>query len=133
MLYTPEMSRRARAIELWAALKYLGRDGVDELVVGMHQRAQQFADLLKSADFDILNDVVFNQVIVSPSADDQTTQSILEAIQQSGECWVGGSLWNGQKVIRISVCSWVTSEEDISRSAQAFIKARDSIIAASDK
>ena len=133
MLYTPEMSRRARAIELWAALKYLGRDGVDELVVGMHQRAQQFADLLKSADFDILNDVVFNQVIVSPSADDQTTQSILEAIQQSGECWVGGSLWNGQKVIRISVCSWVTSEEDISRSAQAFIKARDSVIAASDK
>jgi len=133
MLYTPEMSRRARAIELWAALKYLGRDGVDELVVGMHQRAQQFADLLKSADFDILNDVVFNQVIVSPSADDQTTQSILEAIQQSGECWVGGSLWNGQKVIRISVCSWVTSEEDINRSAQAFIKARDSVIAASDK
>ena len=127
MLYTPEMSRRARAIELWAALKYLGRDGVDELVVGMHQRAQQFADLLKSADFDILNDVVFNQVIVSPSADDQTTQSILEAIQQSGECWVGGSLWNGQKVIRISVCSWVTTQRKIlSRSAQAFIKARDS-------
>ena len=133
MLYTPEMSRRARAIELWAALKYLGRDGVDELVVGMHQRAQQFADLLKSADFDILNDVVFNQVIVSPSEDDQITQSILDSIQQSGECWVGGSIWNGKKVIRISVCSWVTSEEDINRSAQAFIKARDSIIAASDK
>ena len=133
MLYTPEMSRRARAIELWAALKYLGRDGVDELVVCMHQRAQQFADLLKAADFDIHNDVVFNQVIVSPSEDDQITQSILDSIQQSGECWVGGSIWNGKKVIRISVCSWVTSEEDINRSAQAFIKARDSVIAASDK
>ncbi len=133
MLFTPEMSRRARAIELWAALKYLGRDGVDELVVGMHQRAKQFADLLKAADFDIHNDVVFNQVIVSPSTDEQITQSILEEIQQSGECWVGGSIWNGKKVIRISVCSWVTSEDDIRRSVQTFIKSRDSVIAASEK
>ena len=133
MLFTPEMSRRARAIELWAALKYLGRDGVDELVVGMHQRAKQFADLLKAAGFDIHNDVVFNQVIVSPSTDEQITQSILEEIQQSGECWVGGSIWNGKKVIRISVCSWVTSEDDIRRSVQTFIKSRDSVIAASEK
>jgi glutamate/tyrosine decarboxylase-like PLP-dependent enzyme len=133
MLFTPEMSRRARAIELWAALKYLGRDGVDQLVLGMHQRAQEFADQLKEANFEILNDVVFNQVIVSPSPDDQITQSIMEAIQQSGECWVGGSLWNGKKVIRISVCSWVTTETDIKRSAQAFISARDSIIEASEK
>lgn len=133
MLFTPEMSRRARAIELWAALKYLGRDGVDELVVGMHQRAKQFADLLKAAGFDIHNDVVFNQVIVSPSTDEQITQSILEEIQQSGECWVGGSIWNGKKVIRISVCSWVTSEDDIRRSVQTFIKSRDSVIAACEK
>ena len=133
MLYTPEMSRRARAIELWAALKYLGRSGVDELVVGLHQRAVEFADQLRDANFDILNDVVFNQVIVAPSSDDEVTQQIMEAIQQSGECWVGGSLWNGKKVIRISVCSWVTSPEDISRSVQAFIKARDSIITASEK
>jgi len=133
MLYTPEMSRRARAIELWAALKYLGRSGVDELVVGMHQRAVEFAEQLREANFEILNDVVFNQVIVSPSADDHFTQSIMEAIQKSGECWVGGSMWNGRKVIRISVCSWVTSAEDIRRSVQAFIKARDSIIAACEK
>jgi glutamate/tyrosine decarboxylase-like PLP-dependent enzyme len=127
------MSRRARAIELWAALKYLGRDGVDELVVGMHQRAQEFADQLKQADFDILNDVVFNQVIVSPSSDESVTQSIMETIQKSGECWVGGSIWQGKKVIRISVCSWVTSSEDISRSVEAFIKARDSVIGACEK
>jgi len=133
MLYTPEMSRRARAIELWAALKYLGRSGVDELVVGMHQRANEFAEQLKDAGFEILNDVVFNQVIVSPSNDEAITQSIMEAIQQSGECWVGGSLWNGKKVIRISVCSWVTTSEDISRSVQAFIRARDSVIAACEK
>ncbi|MGB0450174.1 MAG: pyridoxal phosphate-dependent decarboxylase family protein [Porticoccaceae bacterium] len=133
MLYTPEMSRRARAIELWAALKYLGRNGVDELVAGLHHQALAFARQLKEANFEILNDVVFNQVIVSPSAEDHLTQSIMEAIQDSGECWVGGSLWDGKKVIRISLCSWATSAEDIQRSVQAFISARDSILGACEK
>ena len=127
MLYTPEMSRRARAIELWAALKYLGADGVDELVYGMHERALQFAEELGAAGFEILNDVVFNQVIVAPADKDAETDKILAAIQDSGECWVGGSVWQGKKVIRVSVCSWVTSPEDVSRSVQAFIKARDTI------
>ncbi len=127
MLYTPEMSRRARAIELWAALKYLGREGVDELVYGLHERAVQFAQELQAANFKVLNDVVFNQVIIAPSEDDKTTQAITEAIQQSGECWVGGSVWQGKKVIRISVCSWVTSAQDVSRSVQAFVAARQSI------
>ena len=127
MLYTPEMSRRARAVELWAALKYLGADGVDELVVELHERAVQFADELKAAGFEIRNDVVFNQVIVSPAANDIETDKILGAIQESGECWVGGSVWQGKKVIRISVCSWVTSTDDVSRSVQAFIAARDAI------
>ena len=56
MMYTPEMSRRARAIEQWAALKYLGKSGVDELVYGLHQRAVQFADELKQANFTVHND-----------------------------------------------------------------------------
>ena len=125
MLYTPEMSRRARAVELWAALKYLGADGVDKLVYGMHERALQFAEELTAAGFEILNDVVFNQVVVSPADTDAETDKILAAIQNSGECWVGGSVWQGKKVIRVSVCSWVTSAEDVSRSVQAFIKARN--------
>jgi glutamate/tyrosine decarboxylase-like PLP-dependent enzyme len=129
MLYTPEMSRRARAVELWAALKYLGKCGVDELVYGLHRCAVQFAEELTAAGFRILNDVVFNQVIVAPSEDDQVTQLILEHIQASGECWVGSSLWQGQKVIRVSVCSWVTSEQDISRSVAAFMAAREAICA----
>ena len=87
----------------------------------------QFAEELRAADFEILNDVVFNQVIVSPSHDEEITQQILQQIQASGECWVGSSIWQGKKVIRISVCSWVTSEEDIRRSAQAFIHAREII------
>ena len=127
MLYTPEMSRRARAVELWAALKYLGTDGVDELVYGMHERALQFAEELGAAGFAILNDVVFNQVVVSPADKNAETDKILAAIQNSGECWVGGSVWQGKKVIRVSVCSWVTSAEDVSRSVQAFIAARDAM------
>ena len=128
MLYTPEMSRRARAVELWAALKYLGRSGVDELVYGLHQKAVAFADQLREANFKILNHVVFNQVIVSPAEDDQTTELIIQAIQNSGECWVGGSNWQGKKVIRISVCSWVTSDKDIARSVEAFIQARHAVV-----
>jgi hypothetical protein len=71
--------------------------------------------------------VVFNQVIVSPADNDIETGKILGAIQDSGECWVGGSVWQGKKVIRISVCSWVTRAEDISRSVQAFVAARSAI------
>ena len=129
MMYTPEMSRRARAVELWAALKYLGKSGVDELVYGLHERAVQFADELRAAGFDILNDVVFNQVIVWPNPEDKITQQILDHIQASGECWMGSSIWQGKKVIRISVCSWVTSEQDISRSVAAFVAARQAICA----
>lgn len=127
MMYTPEMSRRARAVELWAALKYLGKAGVDELVYGLHKRADQFAHELKQAGFTVHNNVVFNQVIVSPSDDDETTLAVLAQIQASGECWVGSSIWEGKAVIRISVCSWATTSEDIRRSALAFISARDVI------
>jgi len=126
MLYTPEMSRRARVVELWAALKYLGKSGVDELVYGLFERARQFADELAQAGFTILNDIVFNQVLVSVgNAED--CASIIRHIQQSGECWVGGAQWFDQPVIRISVCSWATTEADVTRSVKAFIDARDAL------
>lgn len=131
MHYTPEMSRRARAVELWAALKYLGSEGVDELIVGLHDRAVLFANQLRQQGFSILNDVVFNQVVVGCNASDTDTQEIIQSIQDSGECWVGGSVWQGQKVIRISVCSWVTTESDIDRSVKAFIAARKKVLATS--
>lgn len=123
MLYTPEMSRRARAVDLWAALKYLGRQGVDALVLGFHYRAQQFATELQAAGFDVLNDVVFNQVLVK-IGNEETTNAVITHIQNSGECWVGGSKWFDEPVIRISVCSWATTKEDVSRSVQAFVTAR---------
>lgn len=127
MLFTPEMSRRARAVELWAALKYLGKAGVDELIYGLHIRAQQFAQELKANGFEVLNEVVFNQVVVSCGSDGQTEKT-LKFIQESGECWVGGSTWNGRRVIRISVCSWATTETDVTRSVRTFFAVRDKAI-----
>jgi len=124
MLHTPEMSRRSRIFELWAALKYLGKSGIDELVYGLHERAQQFASELEQQGFEILNDVVFNQVLVA-CADDALTTATIAGIQRSGECWVGGTQWQQRSVIRVSVCSWVTTAEDITRSVQAFVDARE--------
>lgn len=124
MFYTPEMSRRARVIELWATMKYLGLEGIDQMVSGFHQRALQFAEELRQNDFEILNDVVFNQVLVSCGAD-ELTEKTLENIQAERECWVGGSEWFGKPVIRISVSSWATTAEDVSRSVRSFVSARD--------
>ena len=124
MMYTPEMSRRARAVELWATLKFLGKSGVEELVDGLCDRAWQFAERLDAEGFRILNDVVFNQVLVSCGTPEET-EATLEIIQQSGECWCGGAVWNGKPVIRISVCSWATTPSDIDRSAAAFVMARE--------
>jgi glutamate/tyrosine decarboxylase-like PLP-dependent enzyme len=125
MLYTPEMSRRARAIEMWATLKTLGRRGVGELMEGLHEGALNFASQLRGRGFRILNEVAFNQVMVACETPEKT-KSVMERIQRSGECWCGGAVWNGEPVIRISVCSWATSREDVSRTVRAFAAARDS-------
>ncbi|NHO87954.1 aminotransferase class V-fold PLP-dependent enzyme [Pseudoteredinibacter isoporae] len=130
MMYTPEMSRRARVVELWAALKYLGESGVDELVYGLHEKAVEFSLALEEEGFQILNKVVFNQILVG-FKDDHCTHRIIEHIQRSGECWVGGGSWEDKAVIRISVCSWATTKEDIARSVRAFVAARDAVPGAS--
>jgi len=123
MSYTPEMSRRARVVELWAILRYLGREGIAELVYGLHQRATQFAQEIQALPgFTILNDVVFNQVVVC-CANDELPDKTLVRMQASGECWAGGSIWRERKVIRVSVCSWATTPADITRSVAAFRQA----------
>ncbi|HWR60737.1 MAG TPA: aminotransferase class V-fold PLP-dependent enzyme [Clostridia bacterium] len=123
MLYAPEMSRRARGVELWATLKFFGRKGVEELIDGLCDRAVQFAELLAAKGFRILNDVVFNQVLVA-CASPEETKAALEKLQKSGECWCGGAVWKGEPAIRISVCSWATTPQDVERSAAAFAAAR---------
>ena len=114
MFYTPEMSRRARAIELWATLKYLGKSGIDQMITTE----------LEEHGFEILNDVVFNQVLVR-CEDDGLTERTLKNIQEARVCWVGGATWFGKAVIRISVCSWATTEDDVSRSVESFVTARN--------
>jgi glutamate/tyrosine decarboxylase-like PLP-dependent enzyme len=123
MHYTPEMSRRARVIELWATLKYLGRAGVDGLVYGLHERAVQMSQELAEAGFEVMNDVVFNQVLVACETD-AITHATVAGVQSSGECWVGGAVWQQRPVIRVSVCSWATTPDDVTRSVAAFVDAR---------
>jgi len=124
MLYTPEMSRRARAVELWAALRFLGGSGAAELVDGLCERAAQFAAELAGNGFRVLNEVVFNQVLVACDTPAET-KAVLAGVQASGECWCGMTIWQGQPAIRVSVCSWSTTPDDVQRSVQAFIEARD--------
>jgi glutamate/tyrosine decarboxylase-like PLP-dependent enzyme len=127
MHYTPEMSRRARVVELWAAMKYLGKEGMDQMIYGLHQRAVQFAEeLSKIGGFTVLNDVVFNQVVVRCDSDEITKETITK-IQDLRECWVGGSKWFGKEVIRISVCSWATTEDDVTRSVESFRRALSAV------
>ncbi|MEM7800605.1 MAG: pyridoxal-dependent decarboxylase [Chloroflexota bacterium] len=126
MLYTLDMSRRARGIELWALLKSLGRRGVDQLIAQLCDRAKLFESELKARGFDVPNEVVFNQVMVRGETPDET-QKILARVLARGECWCGPSQWEGMPVIRISVCSYVTTEADVHRSVDAFVAARESV------
>lgn len=123
MNFTPDMSRRARGIELWASMKYLGRTGISQLVEQLHSHAIYFAEQLKEANFHILNEVVFNQVIVACDSEQQTEQT-LKALQTSLKCWCGGAKWQGKSIIRLSICSWETTKLDIDIAVAAFIEAR---------
>lgn len=121
MLYTAEMSRRARAIDLWATLKGLGKTGVAELVWELHQKAVYFAELLEKGGLKILNDIVFNQILVRHTSD-ELTEKLIREIQKSGVCWLGGAKWEGKSVMRISVCSYKTTYEDIDLSAKDILR-----------
>ena len=121
MNHVPDASRRARGIELWAALKSLGRAGVSELVERTCKLASRFAEKLKAAGYPILNDVVINQVLVSFGSASKTRE-VIRRVQEEGTCWCGGTVWQGKTAMRISVSSWVTTEHDIDRSADAVIR-----------
>jgi glutamate/tyrosine decarboxylase-like PLP-dependent enzyme len=118
---TPEMSRRARAVEIWAALRTLGRAGVAELVERCCRHAARFADKLRTGGCEILNDVTLNQVLVA-FGDDARTQGIVAAVQRDGTCWCGPTVWHGRHAMRISVSSWATSEADVERAADAIVR-----------
>jgi glutamate/tyrosine decarboxylase-like PLP-dependent enzyme len=116
--YTPEMSRRARGIELWAALRSLGRSGVADLIERTCEYAQRFATGLRDAGYKVLNEVEINQVLVSFGSA-EVTRSVVERLQSEGTCWCGGTEWQGRAAMRISVSSWATTGEDVEASLAA--------------
>jgi glutamate/tyrosine decarboxylase-like PLP-dependent enzyme len=121
MHHTPDSSRRARGVELWATLKSLGRSGLRALIERTCGHAQRFAEGLREAGFEVLNGVVSNQVLVS-FGEPEVTREVIRRIQQDGACWCGGTVWQGKTAMRISVSSWATTEQDVERSLGAMIR-----------
>jgi glutamate/tyrosine decarboxylase-like PLP-dependent enzyme len=119
--YTPEMSRRARGIEIWAALRSLGRSGLADLIERTCHYASLFAEALQAAGYDILNDVVLNQVLVSFGSADLTNR-VIARLQEDGTAWFGGTEWQGYHAMRISVSSWATTEEDVQRCLDVIVR-----------
>jgi glutamate/tyrosine decarboxylase-like PLP-dependent enzyme len=121
-LYTPEMSRRARGVEVWAALLSLGRAGLAGLIERCCRHAARLAGGLAAAGYPVLNEVVLNRVLVSVG-DAETTRRVIAALQADGTCWCDGVLWQGRPALRFGVSSWATAEVDIERSLAAILRA----------
>jgi glutamate/tyrosine decarboxylase-like PLP-dependent enzyme len=119
--YTPEMSRRARGVEVWAALRSLGREGLADLIERSCQHAAFFAQGLRRAGYAVLNDVVLNQTLVSFGSD-EVTRRVIAGIQKEGTCWCGGTIFRGRAAMRISVSSWATTRADCERSLAAMLR-----------
>jgi glutamate/tyrosine decarboxylase-like PLP-dependent enzyme len=121
MYHTPEASRRARGVEVWAGLKSLGREGLCSLIERTCAHAQTFADGFRRAGFKVLNDVVINQVLVSFGST-EITEKVIRAVQEDGTCWCGGTVWQGKSAMRVSVSSWATTEADVQLSLKAILR-----------
>jgi len=116
--YVPELSRRARGIDIWTALRTLGRAGLAEMIERCCRHARRFAEGLRESGYEVLNDVVLNQVLVS-FGDAEATRRVIEGLQADGTCWCGGTEWQGKTAMRISVSSWATTDEDVEKSLAA--------------
>jgi glutamate/tyrosine decarboxylase-like PLP-dependent enzyme len=119
--FTPELSRRARGIEIWAALRSLGRAGLAEMIERNCRSAARFAEGLKAAGYEILNEVVLNQVLVA-FGDADKTRRVIAGIQAEGTSWAGETTWQSRVAMRISVSSWATTEADVERSLSVMLK-----------
>jgi glutamate/tyrosine decarboxylase-like PLP-dependent enzyme len=128
--YTPELSRRSRGVDVWAAIRTLGRSGIAAMIDRCCRHADRFAAGLRKGGCEILNDVVLNQVLVS-FGDASMTLRVIAALQEDGTCWVGGTEWQGQTAMRISVSSWATTEEDVDRSIATMLRVAKQVRAAS--
>jgi glutamate/tyrosine decarboxylase-like PLP-dependent enzyme len=120
--FTPELSRRARGVDVWAALRTLGRSGLADMLERCCRHAKRFARELEASGATVLNDVVLNQVLVS-FGDAATTRRVIAEVQRDGTCWCGPTVWQGKTAMRISVCSWATTDDDVTRSLEAMRRA----------
>jgi glutamate/tyrosine decarboxylase-like PLP-dependent enzyme len=119
-----ESSRRARGFATWAALRSLGRSGVVELVERCNRLARRFAEGLDALDgVEVVNDVVLNQVLVRVG-DEAVTDNVERLVQEEGVCWLGATTWRGERLLRISVSNWSTSEADVDMSLASIARAR---------
>jgi len=119
--FTPELSRRARGVEVWAALRSLGRTGLADMIGRNCAQARRFAEKLAAGGCEILNDVVLNQVLVA-FGDAEKTKRVIQGIQAAGTCWAGITVWQGRTAMRISVSSWATTDGDVDRSVAAMLR-----------
>jgi glutamate/tyrosine decarboxylase-like PLP-dependent enzyme len=124
--WVPEFSRRARAFPIYAAIRSLGRRGIASLIDNCCARAEQFAQLLsRDPRVAILNDVVLNQVLVRFGDDDELTRAVITSVQHEGTCWLGGTTWQGNAAMRVSVSNWSTTAEDVEKSCAAILRCLD--------
>lgn len=113
-------------MELWATLKSLGKAGLCELVERSCAHAQKFAAGVREAGFEVLNDVVINQVLVTFGSP-ELTKEVIRRVQEEGTCWCGGTVWQGRTAMRVSVSSWATTTSDVDKSLEAIVRiARES-------
>jgi glutamate/tyrosine decarboxylase-like PLP-dependent enzyme len=126
--FTPESSRRARGIPVYAALRTLGRSGVAGIVDGCCSAARRFAAVLSAVDgAAVLNEVVLNQVLVRFDDDDGVTRAVVAALQEDGTAWFGGTTWQGLAAMRISVSNWSTTPGDVDRAVTSIIRVLASV------
>lgn len=123
----PELSRASRGIDVWAALKSLGRSGVQGLIDQCCEHAVLMAKGLEDLGFDVLNDVMLNQVVATYAADESMVSRIVELVVDSGEAWFGVTHWQGKQAFRISFSSWVTTDADVLRTLKAIQNAKESL------
>jgi glutamate/tyrosine decarboxylase-like PLP-dependent enzyme len=116
--FVPELSRRARGVEVWAAMRSLGRTGLVDLFERNCRQARVFAAGLRAAGHEVLNEVVLNQVLVA-FGDARRTRDVVAALQREGTCWCGPTVWQGRTAMRISISSWATTDKDVDRSLDA--------------
>jgi glutamate/tyrosine decarboxylase-like PLP-dependent enzyme len=127
MDWNPEFSRRARSVGVYAVLRSLGRDGLDELVSGTVRLAQRFAAALQdSGQADIVNEVVSNQVLVRWHAADGDTGRVADAVmagvRAEGTAFLSGTTFHGERLMRISVSDWATDPDDVDRVVESLLR-----------